>query len=345
MGDRAAAGGDAKLVAESALAVGHTVAEVSGDTPLLTVLDRALRQQCIAPADRARLCARRAIATYWLSGGQAESRRRSAEAVAVAREAGDPDALGAALVARQFTLRGPDHLDERIQTGAAALSLASASGDEDLRFRALQWLVPDRFQAGAMLEVAESIEELHALAERRRDPLRRWWVLIYRGLMAAFDGRFGEAEQLAHDAFTWGRRLGQPAADAYRIGQLSRIYWSTGRLSLLGSEVTDAIGRFPGLVTLRCVRALVLASSGRREEAVREARCLVGDDFAIVPRDSLFLASLALLAETVVACRDDDLAPPLLASIIHPQQPGPSRLMNGAVRLGKWGCGGRPRRP
>jgi len=246
VGDRAAAGGDAKLVAESALAVGHTVAEVSGDTPLLTVLDRALRQQCIAPADRARLCARRAIATYWLSGGQAESRRRSAEAVAVAREAGDPDALGAALVARQFTLRGPDHLDERIQTGAAALSLASASGDEDLRFRALQWLVPDRFQAGAMLEVAESIEELHALAERRRDPLRRWWVLIYRGLMAAFDGRFGEAEQLAHDAFTWGRRLGQPAADAYRIGQLSRIYWSTGRLSLLGSEVTDAIGRFPG---------------------------------------------------------------------------------------------------
>jgi hypothetical protein len=38
-------------------------------------------------------------------------------------------------------------------------------------------------------------------------------------------------------------------------------------------------------------------------------------------------------------------APGGLASIIHPQQPGPSRLMNGAVRLGKWGCGGRPRRP
>ena len=166
-----------------------------------------------------------------------------------------------------------------------------------------------------MREVAEGIEELHALAERRRDQLRRWWVLIYRGLMAAFDGRFGEAEQLADDAATWGRRLGQPAADAYRLGQLSRIYWSTGRLPLLEGEVTDGIGRFPGLVTLRCIRALVLASSGRQDEAVREARCLVDDDFAILPRDSLFLASLALLAETVVVCGNGDLAPPLLETL------------------------------
>jgi DNA-binding CsgD family transcriptional regulator len=64
--------------------------------------------------------------------------------VALAEQAGDAEALGAALIARQFTLRGPGFLDERLAAGLAVLDIATRLGDQDLLFRAHQWLVPDR---------------------------------------------------------------------------------------------------------------------------------------------------------------------------------------------------------
>ena len=79
--------------------------------------------------------------------------------------------------------------------------------------------------------MAGHVEQMSAIAEARRNPLQRWWVLVYRGLLAGFAGRDAEAEKLAHDAAALGRRLGQPAADAYRVGQLARVYWTAGRLA------------------------------------------------------------------------------------------------------------------
>jgi DNA-binding CsgD family transcriptional regulator len=154
-----------------------------------------------------------------------------------------------------------------------------------------------------------------AIAEAGRNPLQRWWVLIYRGLLASFAGRYEEAEELAHEATTLGRRLGQPAADAYRIGQLSRVYWTAGRLGEVEADIAAALDRFPGLVTLRCLRALANAAAGRRAEAAAEIEALAADRFAALPRDSLYLASLAILAEAAVSCRAAGLAGPILAEL------------------------------
>ena len=136
----------------------------------------------------------------------------------LAERAGDTEALGAALIARQFTLRGPGFLEDRLSAGLAVLGIATRLGDQDLLFRAHQWLVPDRFQAGALTDVAADVEQMAAIAGARRSPLQRWWVLIYRGLLAGFAGRDTEAETMAHDAAALGGRLGLPAADAYGSG-------------------------------------------------------------------------------------------------------------------------------
>ncbi len=311
----AARTGDVATLAASALAAGDTVAEVAADHRLVALLDRALRHPGLAAGPRARLTARRAIATYWQPGGQEESRRVSAAAVALAEQEGDTEALGAALIARQFTLRGPDYLEERLSAGLAVLDIATRLGDQDLTFRAHQWLVPDRFQAGALALTSADVERMAAIAEASRNPLQRWWVLIYRGLLAGFAGRDAEAEELAHEAAALGRRLGQPAADAYRIGQLSRIYWTSGRLAELEEDVAGALARFPGLVTLRCLRALIAASAGARADAAGEIEALVADGCAALPRDSLYLASLAILGEAAVTCRATEAAGPILAGL------------------------------
>jgi DNA-binding CsgD family transcriptional regulator len=313
--EEAARAGDAITLAASALAVGDTVAEVAADHRLVALLDRALREPGLPPGPRVRLTARRAIAIYWQPGGQAESRRASAQAVRLAEQAGDTEALGAALIARQFTLRGPDFLDERLAAGRAVLDIATRMGEADLRFRAHQWLVPDRFQAGDLTGVAADVEQMTAIAQARRNPLQRWWVLIYRGLLAGFAGRDGEAEELAHESAALGRRLRLPAADAYRVGQLSRIYWAAGRLAELDDDIGQALARFPGLVTLRCIRALANATAGRHADAAGEIEALTANGFAALPQDSLYLASLAILAEAAVTCRAAEAARPVLAAL------------------------------
>ena len=222
----AARAGDGTTLAASALAVGDTVAEVAADHKLVALLGRALSRTDVPAGPRARLLARWSIATYWQAGGQDQSRRASLAAVELAGQAGDTEALGAALIARQFTLRGPDFLDERLAAGAAVLDIAIRLGDQDLRFRAHQWLVPDRYQVGAVALVAADVEQMAAIAEAGRNPLHRWWVLIYRVLLAVSAGRPGQAEELAHEAAALGRRLGQPAADATGSGSSAG---STGR--------------------------------------------------------------------------------------------------------------------
>jgi DNA-binding CsgD family transcriptional regulator len=313
--EEAARAGDGATLAAAALAVGDTVAEVAADHRLVALLDRALRHSALPPAEQARLTARWAIATYWQPGGQDESRRASLAAVRLGEQAGDSDALGAALIARQFTLRGPGFLDERLAAGTAVLDIATRLGEPDLRFRAHQWLVPDRFQAGALGLVTADVEQMAAIAESRRNPLQRWWVLVYRGLLAGFAGRDREAEELAHDAAALGRRLGQPAADAYRIGQLGRIYWRAGRLAELDDDIRGALARFPGLVTLRCLRALADAAGGRTADAAYEIEAVTADGFAALPRDSLYLASVAILGEAAVTSRSAGLAPPILEEL------------------------------
>jgi hypothetical protein len=110
------------------------------DASLQMRLGRSLllagRDPGAAAGQRARLAARWAIATYWQPGGQDQSRQASRAAVELAEQAGDTEALGAALIARQFTLRGPDFLEERLAAGVAVLDIATRLGDEDLRFRA-----------------------------------------------------------------------------------------------------------------------------------------------------------------------------------------------------------------
>jgi DNA-binding CsgD family transcriptional regulator len=310
--DDAAQAGDGPALAAATLAAGDTVAEVAADYRLVALLERALRHSGVPPGQLARLTARWAIATYWQPGGQEESRRTSLRAVELGMRSGDIEALGAALIARQFTLRGPDLLDERVTAGTAVLDIATRLGEEDLRFRAHQWLVPDHFQSGAIGLVTAGVEQMTAIAEARKSPLQRWWVLIYRGLLAGFAGRLAEAERLAHEAAALGRRLGQPAADAYRVGQLGRVYWATGRLAELEHDIADALTRFPGLVTLRCMRALADATAGRRADAAREVEALAADRLAALPRDSLYLASVAILGEAAVTCHAAELAAPVL---------------------------------
>ena len=296
--------GDDAVLAAAALAIGETIAEVAADSRLIWLLDAALSRSGVAADIRVKLLARRAMAAYWSPHNRDDARLRSAEAVASGRLVGDGRALGAALIARQFTLRGPDHLADRIAVGEEAHEIADRLGDDDLRFRSHQWLIPDRFQAGDIAGVRQELAAAAAIADGSRDPLRRWWVTIFDGLLAGFSGHDDLAAEFAREVGSLGRRLGQPAADVYEVAQLVPLFWREERLGELEPALNRLVPQFPGLPTLHCDLLLVLAETGRRRAALNGLRRLVANDFGAFRRDSLFLASLAILGSTAVALGD-----------------------------------------
>ena len=68
--------------------------------------------------------------------------------------------------------------------------------------------------------------------------------------------------------------------------------WSTSR-----AEIADIAAKLPYFVTIRGFAALAAATSGRNDAAAWEVDRLSGDGFAAVPRDSLWVATIALLLE------------------------------------------------
>ncbi|WP_322754514.1 ATP-binding protein [Frankia sp. Cas3] len=119
-------------LARAALGAGTTVVTAGTvDWALVSLLTHAIKANTDNHALRARLLSRLAIELYWHAGGE-PARERSAEALEVAGVSGDDAALGVALHARQFTLRGAGHLTERIAIGRRLVTLATRADDADL---------------------------------------------------------------------------------------------------------------------------------------------------------------------------------------------------------------------
>src|SRR5262249_49066375 len=139
-----------------------------------------------------RLDARRAIELYW-QADRSPARSLAADALARAERASDPRALGAALHARRYVLRGPEGLAERIALAQRLVRLATSANDEELELSAYVALVPELLQAGDIAGVDGALGVLEDLASRQRRPLAAWYVLLFRSLRLAFAARFDEA--------------------------------------------------------------------------------------------------------------------------------------------------------
>ena len=292
-----------RLLADAAMGAAETVTHSTHEASLVALLDEASMSE-LPRADRIRLDAWRAMANYWGPNGPATAQAMSGRTADEARRLDDDGALGMALVARQFTLRSPDHLVERISVGREVLEVAARKHDEELRFFALEWLVPDLLQAGEVVEVRAAVATAGRIADDRHDPLARWWVLVWRSLLALFEARLDAAEQLATEGRALGERLDQRPAKLYWLGQQFAIRHRQGRLAETELDLRELIEAFPGMTTLECQLCLALVAAGRDVEARSLLESIAANDFAPLNRDSLYLASLVILAEAAVALDD-----------------------------------------
>ncbi|HEX2173772.1 MAG TPA: LuxR C-terminal-related transcriptional regulator, partial [Dehalococcoidia bacterium] len=255
------------------------------------------------PARRARILARLALELYW-----SETPRRAVElgqeALDLARQVGDPAALAAALRSQHYTLQGPDSRERRLAIAGEMLALADRTGDPEMRARA-RWLrVGNSLEMGDLAAFDAEVLALAELAEELRHPHHRWNVAIARATRAHLMGRIDESESLARGALDLGRRIPNRFVEEAFAGQLYGVRREQGRLAELVPILRDAADRSPTLAIWHCGLAVTLALAGHTAEAARVVDRLAAGNFHGLREDSLWLPSLALLAEACAVLGD-----------------------------------------
>lgn len=297
--DLARSRSDGKALADAALGLGTTVVTAGlVDWPLVRLLEEAVSLEGLNLTQRTALLSRLAVELYWQRGNT--SAELSGEALSVAERSGDDRAIGVALHARQFTLRGPGGLAERIEIGERLVALALRLDDLDLEFEAHAWLAADVLRAGEIGRFLGELQALERVAERSREPLHRWYAQVYAAELAGLRGQQRDATLIAEQAAELGGRLEVSVAPAYRIAQLVVSARDLGTLGEIEGDLRAAVQDLSYFPTLSALLALVLAETGRMTEARAEIERLAPGDFAGLPPDALWTTSIAVLGEAAV---------------------------------------------
>jgi DNA-binding SARP family transcriptional activator/tetratricopeptide (TPR) repeat protein len=313
--DLADAIGDARRLARAALGFGGPLFfSISATTtgPSTELLQRALdRLEEDDVALRVRLMGRLAAA---LAYAEPAARRPelARQALELARQDADKATLADVVASTTWSIRGPDSLHECLGMTRELAHLADEVGDIRLRAYAQQWLVDFLLELG---EIDGVERELRAW-ERRVEPLSKrhylgWLLAVVRARHAHLGGRLAEAEELANDELRHGfEGRDEPVAHAY-AAQLLFIRREQGRLDEVAAAVAAFAEFSPNIAGWRCALAWVNAELARVAEAREVLDGLARADFEDLPRDGLWLGSIASLAQVVALLDDAERARPL----------------------------------
>jgi DNA-binding CsgD family transcriptional regulator len=289
--------GAGDLLARSALGYGGP-RELVGprDQALVDLLEEALHATAGAhPALRVRLQSRLVVELHRGLRDE-EGAALSDEVVARARELGDRAGLAVALDARRMAIWSPDRLEERLGLATEIVALAGETGDGELALRGRGARIVDLLELGRVADADVEIAAHGELARSLRQPYYRWQDAIYRAMRALLDGRLGDVERLAEEAYATAERFdGYPAAEQ-RLVQLFWVRREQGRLPELEEAVRAQAEQHPGTGWPTAL-AFLYADLGKDAEARAVFEELAVDDFAAEPQ-RYWVNGLALLAET-----------------------------------------------
>lgn len=321
-GARGALGlGDPELQARAALANNRGFFSSAGevDEERVHCLQEALRAYDPVPsAVRARLLAQLAVELTF-AGDWDLRRGHSDEAVAMARELGDPGTLAIVLLQRIPALWHASTVEDRVAGAEEAAQLAHALEDPLLIYYAETYRAYGAFEAGDLAGADLHIERQHRLAASLRQPILRWYDLVIRAKRELVSGSLTESDELALQAFEAGQEAGQPDAFHLFAGQLFAIRMHQGRLDELAVALADAPPRAGTSRTVpiltQAFLATIYAELGREAEGRAAFERLISGELSDVPFDFSWLAVLALATSVGAWLGDRDRTGALIGTL------------------------------
>jgi DNA-binding CsgD family transcriptional regulator len=279
--------------------------------------DRSIREWCTEalaserdPAVRARLLARLSDACMY-SGLEDEAAARSADALALAEESADTEALIAALRARQLAMSGPTHVEIRRVLAARMTALGEQLRRPEVEMWGRLWAVDALWEDCDLSGIAVELTRLRSCASALQTPLARWHVLITEAALAQAGGELDRALDRAAQAFSLLSPTGHPAA----FGAYMSLVHAVGRhrgysgepfADLLRAPPVD-VGQLREELFAFLGPASALAQLGRVDEALDLYRRLGPPGSWSIPSYFLLVALHAGLDVAVAADLHDDV--------------------------------------
>ncbi len=240
-----------------------------------------------------------------MAGRADEALRTGEEALAAAREHGDPAVLMAAL---QCALVYSVEPHRYLRDAEEVAELSARLGDRWAYAFALGCRVRGLMLTGRMAEARLTVQAHERAAREGRFVLYRYMAMSFDVMLAVIDGRFDDAEQVADRAHEFGASA-RIDFDAGVYGvQMYVIRAEQGRLHEVAPVLRLAAALAPDQPIWRPGLAALFAETGMLEEARLAFDRLAADDFAGVPRDAMWPASLTFLADVCADLGDRDRA-------------------------------------
>jgi class 3 adenylate cyclase len=293
--------GDVDRLAAAVLANGRGRFASAGsvDGERVELLEATIERLPRADPRRARALALLAAERVW--DGDVEPRIAiTDEAVAVAREAGDPVALAQVLALRFTAIWAPWTLPQRLADGAELEALGEQLGDPTLRFWAAVWHGIARGEANDAAGVERCLESQRELAGRCHQPMFDMIRMFQEGWWALVRGELTEAERLAGEGLVTGMAAGEPDVQPYYATLVVAIRAEQNRLGEMVEALEGAVQAFPGIAHLRALLAQARLDGGDAEGARALLDAEGADGFRSPPIEPTTLATLSSWGEVAV---------------------------------------------
>ncbi len=297
--------GDQGALTRAALGVSDLTEAGAKDDRIVALLTEALEAVGSQDsAERARILAALAQEEYW-EDPQGQSRRRSDEALAMARRVDDPGAIAAALTGRQFLLAAtPQAIRERLENADELLALSERSGDREMAVRGHAYRLTTLLQMGDVAAVDRELDAYTKVAEALRQPRHLWHVPIMRATRATMAGRFDEARTLSQEGMRMGQRAGEPISAQFHAVQMALLHVFEGSVEEMLPPIRQMAERYPAIVAWRMALVSFLTEAGKLDEARAEFERLAANDFEDLPVDTQWIPGLARVGEAAARLGD-----------------------------------------
>ena len=303
--------GDAERMARAALfSTRWFSTSVGAPNPAqIELLEAALHAVGPAPsATRARLLATLVAELVYSDRGE-ERYAIADEALQIAREVGDPEALFEVLFWRSTSARStrldPALGDAEVQE---LVRLADEGTDPFRQAIADLTVVLRSLETGRPQTGERAMARATALAEELRLPVLQWLVTVLRGTRAALSGSIGDAEKLAFEALELSQATDQPDASTWFGVQLYMIRYEQGRLTELVDMAHAAIARAPRLYTWHASLAMALTELDRFDEGRAVVEELLEVDYPGRRGEPHWLIGMSCLGSAAASLGDADIA-------------------------------------
>ena len=230
-----------------------------------------------------------------------EGRRATArEALALAREAGDPVTLAHVLKNYIHATWAPDTLAERTRLADELEQVAKTANDPALECWSA-WISHNVLIESADFAAAEEAAmRCQTIAARLGQPSMKWFVA---GPSAGFEvmrGDFERGEQLVNETFQIGTEAGQPDAFMVLASQISMIKMYQGGAEDLIGPLEEHARANPAIPAWQAALVGAYAWLGRLEEAAAGVNSAAADRFEHLPWDSVRMSALAMYTDAAV---------------------------------------------